>query len=77
MGVYMMARDDGGNDLGQGFRPPPNVPFENPLPGGKLWRLLRLDVIELASDRLFRAVRECWQGSAVRLVPIQPRRRRY
>ena len=51
--------------------------FEGPLLSGKMRRFPRTDIIDLASDRVLRSIKEEWLGAHVRLLPAQPRKRWY
>ena len=57
---------------GGGLEGPANSVFEGPLRDGRLFWFPRVDILDLALDRLLRAIREGWQGSAFCLVPEQP-----
>ena len=56
--VDMLASDDGRNAWVPDFRPPSNSAFEGPLPPGRLWRLPRIEMVELALARIAAPTRE-------------------
>lgn len=70
--VDMMSGDRGLNAWCAQFTPPARSAFEGPLPGGQLWWFPRVDLIDLALDRIARLTKEDWAGTHVRLFPAQP-----